>query len=106
MRHLQQNARAVAGVRLRTARAAVIQVQQYLQGVHDRLVGLASLDVDDESDTARLMLEGRMVKALRPGRLAAGPPNGFGNRRWSVHCLFAALRRGVWPGREPPEYSP
>ena len=76
MRHLDENARAVAGIGLAAAGAAVVQVQQHLQGLLDDRVGLPALDVDDEPDAAGLVLELRVVKALfgrgmGPRRLAA-----------------------------------
>ena len=64
MRHLDENARAVAGVRLATARAAMIEVHQNLQGVADQLVRLFALHVDDKAQAAGVVLELRVVKSL------------------------------------------
>ena len=50
-----EDARAIAGVRLAAARAAVLQVDQDLQRLlHDR-VRAAPLDVRDEADAARIV---------------------------------------------------
>jgi hypothetical protein len=57
--HLQQDAGAVAGVRLAAAGAAVEQVDEDLQGLpHDGVRG-SSLDVDDEADAAGVRARGR-----------------------------------------------
>ena len=65
---LQQDARAVAGVGLAAARAAVPQVHQHLQRLlHDR-VGTPSLDVHDEADAAGVVLVPGIVEAGRAGR--------------------------------------
>ena len=52
MRDLQQDAGAVAGVRLRTARAAMIQVRQHVKRVVEQRARFAALDVDNEADAA------------------------------------------------------
>ena len=66
-----QDARAVAGVGLAAAGAAMVEVAQDLQGLLHDLVGLAALHVDDEADAAGVVLELRIVKALLGG--PAGP---------------------------------
>src|SRR2546426_8028891 len=68
---LQQDARAVAGVRLAAARAAVQEVDQHQQALADDRVGLAALDVDHEADAARVVLVGGVVQTLR-GNFADG----------------------------------
>ena len=72
VRGLDEDARAVPGIGLASARAAVIQIQQGLQGLLNDAVGLAALDVGHESHTAGLMLELRVVQTLFGRR--AGPP--------------------------------
>ena len=52
MRDLQQDAGAVAGVGLGAARAAMIQVRQYVERVVEQRARFAALDVDDEADAA------------------------------------------------------
>ena len=69
MRHLKQNARAVAGVLLATTRAAVIEVLQNLQTLLDDRVGLLPLDVRDEADAAGIVLKTRIVEALLRGQI-------------------------------------
>jgi hypothetical protein len=71
MRHLQQDAGAVAGIDLRPACAAVIQVCEHLQGLLQDAVRFAAFDIDDETDAARIVLERRVVQALL--RRKAGP---------------------------------
>ena len=53
---LDQDARAVAGVVLAAAGAAVVEVHQRRQAVADELVRLPSLQVDDEADAAAVVL--------------------------------------------------
>jgi len=77
--HLQQDAGAVAGVRLAAAGATVQEVDQHLQGLaHDR-VRAPALDVDDESDAAGVVLEARVVQTLggRRARLSGGSALNF-----------------------------
>ena len=61
---LDQDARAVAGVGLAAAGAAVVQVQQDLQRLLDDRVGLPALDVDHEAHAAGVVLELRVIKPL------------------------------------------
>ena len=68
VRHLKQNARAVAGVDLAATGAAMVEVAENLQALLDKRVGPAALHVHDEADTAGVMLEGGVVKTLRAGR--------------------------------------
>ena len=63
VRHLNQDAGAVAGVRLAAARAAVQQVDEDLQPLLDDAVRAAALDVDDEADAAGVVLVARIVQA-------------------------------------------
>ena len=65
VRHLDEDARAVAGVGLRSARTAVFEVAQQAQALLDDVVRLASTEVDDKTDTARVLLVLRVVKSLR-----------------------------------------
>ena len=62
--HLQQDAGAVAGVRLAAAGAPVEQVDEDLQRLLDDRVRGASLDVHDEADAAGVVLVGGVVQAL------------------------------------------
>ena len=64
MRHLHQNARAIARIGLATARAAMVQVAQNLEGLLDDLVGLFSFDVHHETDATGVMFKPRIVQAL------------------------------------------
>ena len=62
--HLDQDARAVARVRLAAARAAVQQVDEHLQRLLDDRVRPLAFDVDDEPHPARVMLERGIVQTL------------------------------------------
>ena len=65
VRHLDQNARAVAGVGFAAARAAVKQVDEDLQRLLDNRMRAAAFHVHDEPDAARVVLVGGIVKSLR-----------------------------------------
>jgi hypothetical protein len=68
VRHLDEDAGSVAGVRLAAAGPAMQEVLQHREGLaHDR-VGLAALDVHHEADPARVVLVRRIVQALRGGK--------------------------------------
>jgi hypothetical protein len=62
IRRLDQDAGAVAGIRLTAARAAVLQVDQHLQAARDYRMGSAACDIDDEPDAARVVFEGGVVQ--------------------------------------------
>ena len=85
VRQLDQNAGAVAGIGLATAGAAVVQVQQHLQGLLNDGVGLPALDVDHEAHAAGLVLELRIVQALL-GRRSCPLPAG----RLRLLCLYCS----------------
>ena len=74
VRRLDEDARAVAGIGLAAARAAMVQVQQHLQGLLDDGVGLPAFDVGHESHPAGLVLELRIVQALLGRRSSPLPP--------------------------------
>src|SRR6185503_17989767 len=66
--NLDEDAGAVAGVRLAAAGPAVEQVDQDPQALLDDAVRAPSLDVDDEADAARVVLVARIVEAGGVGR--------------------------------------
>jgi hypothetical protein len=72
VRDLDQDAAAVAGLRIRPDRAAVVEVQEDLEALRDDLMGPAVLHVGDEADAAGILLARRIVQALgrRQGRVA------------------------------------
>src|SRR5580698_6723028 len=88
MGHLQQHAGTVAGVDLTAAGAAMIQVAQGLGGVLQNLVGLAALYVDNEANSAGIVLKLRIVEALLPGAHVRG-----GLRRYRHLLSTGALHR-------------
>ena len=83
--NLHSDADAVADIRLSPCGAAMVKVDQALQGLIDDGPARHSGHVGDEADTARVMLERRVVEALccrrrRVGADAYGRPV-FGSRR-------------------------
>jgi hypothetical protein len=70
--HLDEDARAVACVRLGARGTAVVEVLEDLDRLLEDPVRLASLHVDDEAHAARVVLVPRVVKPLL-GRQAVGP---------------------------------
>ena len=72
VRKLQEHAGAVARVHLAAARAAVQEIDGYLERLPDELVRSLALDVHDEPDAARVVLEARVVQALGPRQRAGG----------------------------------
>ncbi len=110
--HLEENARAVAGVLLATARAAVLQVEQNLDGLLDQVVRFAVLEVGDEADAAGVVLVVGVVQPLLGGvsvRSHVNPPSWTGREnearaacrfaRWRLLPGFAAVRRTAGPWR-------
>src|SRR5208283_3923926 len=85
VRHLDQDARAVARVRLGAGRAPVVEVLQDLDRLPEDLVRLAALYVDDESHAAGVVLKPRVVKALLRGRAEGPGPGGAGVFRSGGH---------------------
>ena len=63
VRHLHQNAGAVAGARIGADRAAVLEIDQDRQRVFDDLVRLAALDVGNKSDAAGILFQRRIKQA-------------------------------------------
>ena len=59
---LDQDARAVTGVRLGTGSTAVLQVHQRGDRLFDDVTALAAVHVDDERDAARVVFESGIVE--------------------------------------------
>ncbi len=72
VRHLHEDAGAVAGRRLAAAGAAMQEVDQDAQPLLDNGVRTAALDVDDEADAAGIVLVRRVVQAGGRGAIPAG----------------------------------
>ena len=64
VRNLNQNARAIAGLRIAAAGAAMRQIDQNLNALQDDVVRLPALDIGDKADAASVMLVLRAVKSL------------------------------------------
>src|SRR5262249_769033 len=67
VRDLEEDARAVAGVLLAAAGAAVLQVDEDLHGLADEVARFAPLEVHDEADAAGVVFVLRVVQALLGG---------------------------------------
>ena len=63
VRHLHQDAGAIAHARVGADRAAVLEVAEDLQTVLDDLVRLAAFDVGDEADAAGVLVECGIVES-------------------------------------------
>ena len=83
VRHLRQNAGAVAGQRIAAAGPAMRQIDQDFQARAQRSVALFAADVDDEADAAGIVLVGRIVQALLVGRTA----------QFAERCAIALIGR-------------
>jgi hypothetical protein len=92
MGHLDEDARAVAGIDLAAAGAPVQEVLEYLQRLAHDGVRAAALDVHHEANAAGVVLVGGVVESLG-GREARG--GAVGSRR---HRLYLLLRLGVAHG--------
>src|SRR5258708_27198073 len=65
--NLEQDPGAVARVDLAPAGAAVLEIEQDLDGILDDIRGLTSPQVDDEADAAGVVLVTRVIETLRTG---------------------------------------
>ncbi len=61
MRDLQENAGPVSGVWFGATGAAMLEIQEHLNALFDNPVRTTAFDVNDEADTARVMLVSRVV---------------------------------------------
>ncbi len=64
VRRLDENARAIAGVGLAAASAAMVEIQENLKCLADDRVRLLAFDIDDEADPAGFVFEAWIVQAL------------------------------------------
>src|SRR6266850_99623 len=69
--NLEQDAGPVAGIRFTTASATMLQIQEHLDRLVDNPARTATFNVDDEAQTARVMLESGVIESLlqRAGHL-------------------------------------
>ena len=89
VRHLDENACAVAGVGLTAAGATVIEIAQHLDGLLQDAVGLAPLHVHDEADTTRLVFEPGVVQTLL---LRLSGPTAWTSVALALHNEFPRAR--------------
>ena len=116
VRDLHQDAGAVAHARIGADRAAMLQIAENAQTVFDDLVRLAALDVGDEADAAGVLVERRIVQAMRGRRAGIGGGGAqqrgvAGLRRdpaFDKFCAASVLAHLILPRRRPrpPAYSP
>ena len=67
VRNLDQDARAVAGLRVAAGRAAMGEVDEDLEALADDLVALLAANARDQSHAAGIVLIPWMIEALRLG---------------------------------------
>src|SRR4029078_13426286 len=89
VRHLHQDAGAIAHPWIGTDRAAVLEIAENAQSVFDELMRLAALDVRDEADAARILGERGIVETLRERR--AGISGGAASGKCSGALLLPHL---------------
>lgn len=65
MRHLKENASTVAGARVGRNSASVRKILQQLERFPDYVAGASSMDVRDETNSARVVFVGRIIQSLR-----------------------------------------
>src|SRR5690606_41165813 len=65
VRDLEQDAGAVAGLRIGTNGAAMLEVLQDAQAIRDNLVALDIADIGDETDAASIVLMASVIKPVR-----------------------------------------
>ena len=73
VRHLHQDARAVAGIVLTSACAAMVEIHEHLEGIVDELMSLFRTEMDDKSDPTRVVFVRGIVETL------------FFREAWSIH---------------------
>jgi hypothetical protein len=62
VRHLDEDASAISGVRFTAACATVLEVDQHLEPARDDGVGTPACDVYDEPDATRIVFEGWIIE--------------------------------------------
>ncbi len=106
MRHLEQHARAVAGIGLGSARTTVIQIGQDLQALLQDLVRFSAFNIYDKADAASVVLVSRIIKTLLlwtgGSPLQGDPVHGLFLEARSVPLVMLAYRYHhreirVWP---------
>ncbi len=75
MGDLEQDTGTVAGILLTATRAPVIQVSQDSQCLLNNLTRFFALNIDDETDATRVVLELRIIKTLLRGCAGFGSAN-------------------------------
>ncbi len=65
VRNLNQDAGAVAGLRVAARRSAMGEVDEHLKALADDLVAFFAADVRDEAHAAGIVFIARMIEALR-----------------------------------------
>ncbi len=68
VRDLDQDACAIAGLRIATASAAMREIDEDLQAFGDNVVRLLALNIDYEANAAGVVLVARVVESLSGGK--------------------------------------
>ncbi len=90
VRDLHQDAGTVARARIGADRAAMLEIAEDGERVLDQLVRRPALDVGDEADAARILVEGGIVKALRARAWRSLPARGRQCRPRAAGKAFCA----------------
>ncbi len=64
VRHLNQDTRAVPGLRVSATSAAVPQIDEDLKRFGDDLMGLLTFDIGDETHTTTIVLQVRSIQSV------------------------------------------
>ncbi len=81
VRNLNEDAGAIASLRVATAGAAVGEIDQYLNALENNVVALFTANAGDKADPTSIMLMSRVIQSLCRGQ--------------AVFCLGARHRRRV-----------
>jgi hypothetical protein len=98
-----EDAGAVAHAWIGADRTAVLEIAKNAQAVFDELMRLAALDVGDETDAARILVERGIVETLRE---AVCRDQRSSRVRQMQRCASARSSHPASPARSAPAYPP
>ena len=64
MRHLEEDAGAVAGILLQARAATVLQVDEHRKSIIQNLVALLSMKISERANAARIVFKLRTIQSL------------------------------------------
>ena len=88
VRNLNQNARAVARLRIASRRAAMGEVDEHLKTLADNFVALFAANAGDQPHTAGIVLIPRVIETL-----------GLGSAETTIRCIHGNLLNEFFPCR-------